>query len=178
MRDKRRFRQRQGWLLLWFFYFPPLGGGPSPLPASGWLTGSSFRAAGNLTVSNRQQEISVFLAGAPSAVGSLADAVLPLAVPRARGGPVGFEVPVAGGEDGGRGGRLRGLSLLQRPVPQVLEGERNANVAHGELGARQLEELRGPVGAARGPALAEDKEGVLHQDLHAHLQDRKQEKTH
>lgn len=191
MRDEGRFGQGQGWLLLGFFYFSTFRGRPSPLPASWWLTGASFCAVDNLTFRNwpsfPKHEIPIFHIGAPSipiptsTFPALADAILPLAVPGAssaaalgsvRDSSVGFEVPVAGGGDRCRGGQFQGLSLLQGSVPQVLEGEWNTNITHRKLGARQLQKLSGPVRAAWRPALAEDKEGVLHQDLHTHLEER------
>lgn len=187
MRDEGRFGQGQGRLLLWFFYFPTFGGRPSPLSTPWWLTGASISAVDHLTFRNSfpKHEISIFHIVAPSTpiptstLPSLADAVFPLAVPGASStvalgsvwdSSVGFEV--AGGWDRRRGGQFQGLSLLKRAIPQVLEGEWNTNITHRKLGARQLQELGGPVRAAWRPALAKDEEGVLNQHLHTHLKER------
>lgn len=61
------------------------------------------------------------------------------------------------------------LAVRDRTVAQAAEGQRHAYVAHAQLSAGQLKKLRGPVRAARRPALTEDEEGILHQHLHAHL---------
>lgn len=189
MRDEGRFGKGQRWFLLWFFYFSTLGRRPSALPASRWLSRASFCTADNLTFGNSfpKHEIPVFHTGDPSTsiptlpTPSLADAILPLSVPgtsstaalrSVRHSSRGFEVSVAGGGDRGVGGRLQGLSLLQRSVPQVLEREWNTNIAYRKLGTRQLQKLGGPVRAAWRPALAKDEEGVFQQDLHAHLEKR------
>lgn len=130
MRDKGRFGKSQGRLLLCSFYFSTFRSGPSPFPASGWLTAASFCTAGNLTFRNRlpQHVISIFFTGAASTLHSLADAVLPFTVPGSasaaalgniRDASVGFEVPVAGG----RADQFQGLTLLERSILQVLEGE-------------------------------------------------------
>ncbi|KAG7268432.1 hypothetical protein CRUP_008982 [Coryphaenoides rupestris] len=86
--------------------------------------------------------------------------VLPLPV---RGGaPGGLEVSVAGTTaaagggggatgGGGAGQVLRVLALLlQRAVPQVAEGQGDADVAHRQAGARQLQELTGGGGEGDG----------------------------
>lgn len=62
------------------------------------------------------------------------------------------------------------LAVCQRAVPQAAQGERHAHVAHAQFGAGELKELGGPVRAAGGPALPKHEEGVLHQNLHTHLE--------
>lgn len=61
------------------------------------------------------------------------------------------------------------LTVCYRTVPQAAEGQRHTYVAHTQLSAGQLKQLGGPVRAAGRPALAEHKEGILHQHLHTHL---------
>lgn len=87
-----------------------------------------------------------------------------------------LRVPVPAAREGvglgmlqqGAGG-IHGLALFNRAVLQVLEGERDADVPHGEFGTGQIKELAGSLWTAGRPALSKHKKRVLYQNLHADL---------
>lgn len=71
-------------------------------------------------------------------------------------------------------GRVHRLALFNRAILQVLEGERDADIPHGEFGTRQIKELAGSLRTAGRPALSKHKKRILYQNFNTDLWKQKQ----
>lgn len=163
LRNQRRLRKSQRWLIFWLLQFAGLRRRPPPLPRCCGLAGFYFGEQGRCRQSYFFRKLQFAVLGEHLGT-SLIDSVFLLGIPVSTAREaVGLCVLQ---QDAGR---IHGLALFNRAVLQVLEGKRDADVPDGEFGTRQIKELAGSLRTAGWPALSKHKKRVLYQNFHADL---------